>query len=419
MVYCKPDSARLCFHCDGIVHSANSLSRRHPRSLLCDKCHFDSAIVRCVENKLSLCQVCDWNTNDCFVLGHKHVLLTFYTGCPSLAELTKIWPHLVDANSSNASWESPSTSTLPKIESNTGCDQHLEQQPEKIGFVGLANEKLDEEQPCVKYEPWIEKSPILQSNSNCTQYCKDQAFSFNQDSNQPKLQGCLDVKDLVIHEGTSLCEGLNVDDVQLNFENADEIFDCSQSATKFNHEDGGIECLLMDKNIPVTKCSSLIGTAVEASSSVQQDCVIFPSSGAGGSTSAMQAINNNANCALMTPSCNRSMPLGFPQSQIHSGIPIQLPNINGESNVTELLDCSLPPVFHPGESTWESNLEGTCPQARDKAKMRYQEKKKTRTFGKQIRYASRKARADTRKRVKGRFVKAGEAYDYDPKLSDI
>lgn len=35
-------------------------------------------------------------------------------------------------------------------------------------------------------------------------------------------------------------------------------------------------------------------------------------------------------------------------------------------------------------------------------------------FGKQIRYASRKARADTRKRVKGRFVKVGEAYDYDP-----
>lgn len=35
-------------------------------------------------------------------------------------------------------------------------------------------------------------------------------------------------------------------------------------------------------------------------------------------------------------------------------------------------------------------------------------------FGKQIRYESRKARADTRRRVKGRFVKAGEAYDYDP-----
>jgi len=31
-----------------------------------------------------------------------------------------------------------------------------------------------------------------------------------------------------------------------------------------------------------------------------------------------------------------------------------------------------------------------------------------------VRYASRKARADVRKRVKGRFVKAGDAYDYDP-----
>ncbi|KAJ6734343.1 ZINC FINGER PROTEIN CONSTANS-LIKE 10 [Salix purpurea] len=38
VVYCKPDSARLCLHCDGCVHSANFLSRRHPRSLLCDKC---------------------------------------------------------------------------------------------------------------------------------------------------------------------------------------------------------------------------------------------------------------------------------------------------------------------------------------------------------------------------------------------
>lgn len=37
-------------------------------------------------------------------------------------------------------------------------------------------------------------------------------------------------------------------------------------------------------------------------------------------------------------------------------------------------------------------------------------------FGKQIRYASRKARADTRKRVKGRFVKSGETFEYDPSL---
>lgn len=35
-------------------------------------------------------------------------------------------------------------------------------------------------------------------------------------------------------------------------------------------------------------------------------------------------------------------------------------------------------------------------------------------FEKRVRYASRKARADVRRRVKGRFVKPGDAYDYDP-----
>ncbi|GER49736.1 zinc finger protein CONSTANS-LIKE 9 [Striga asiatica] len=35
-------------------------------------------------------------------------------------------------------------------------------------------------------------------------------------------------------------------------------------------------------------------------------------------------------------------------------------------------------------------------------------------FEKKVRYASRKARTDVRRRVKGRFVKAGDAYDYDP-----
>ena len=35
-------------------------------------------------------------------------------------------------------------------------------------------------------------------------------------------------------------------------------------------------------------------------------------------------------------------------------------------------------------------------------------------FDKKVRYASRKARADVRRREKGRFIKAGEAYDYDP-----
>ncbi|OEL38528.1 hypothetical protein BAE44_0000454 [Dichanthelium oligosanthes] len=53
-------------------------------------------------------------------------------------------------------------------------------------------------------------------------------------------------------------------------------------------------------------------------------------------------------------------------------------------------------------------------EERERAKLRYNEKKKNRRFCKQVMYASRKARADTRKRVKGRFAKACNSHD-DPK----
>jgi hypothetical protein len=45
------------------------------------------------------------------------------------------------------------------------------------------------------------------------------------------------------------------------------------------------------------------------------------------------------------------------------------------------------------------------PMDREARVLRYREKKKTRKFEKTIRYASRKAYAETRPRVKGRFAK--------------
>ncbi|CAL5393029.1 unnamed protein product [Camellia sinensis] len=50
-------------------------------------------------------------------------------------------------------------------------------------------------------------------------------------------------------------------------------------------------------------------------------------------------------------------------------------------------------------------------QNRGNAMQRYKEEKKYLRYDKHIRYESSKARADTRKRVKGRFVKASEAPD--------
>ncbi|XP_061350611.1 zinc finger protein CONSTANS-LIKE 12-like [Gastrolobium bilobum] len=398
VVYCKADSARLCLDCDACVHAANALSRRHSRSLLCDKCNSLPAIVHCMDDKLSLCQGCDWDQNGCSMQGHRRQALNCYTGCPSFTEFPRFMSFVLDAptslGGSDHGWGSLINTTLPE---NDCCTSKCLEQQDNDGSLGLVSGKLNEIESSVEYEPWMDQSSIIPPNPNY--------------QNLPKLQECPNFNDLVIHDG----DVFNMDNVEFNFENSAEIFDSSQIATRYSLDNGGMDCQLMENNISVTESNALIESAMEASlSSVQQDSMAFQSSRADSSTIVMQGINSNPNYALMHPSFNENINLGFPQGQVHSSMSLSLANITGESSTTDYQDCGLSRVFLTGESSWEPNFEVSCPQAREKAKMRYNEKKKTRRFGKQIRYASRKARADTRKRVKGRFVKAGEAYDYDP-----
>lgn len=106
----------------------------------------------------------------------------------------------------------------------------------------------------------------------------------------------------------------------------------------------------------------------------------FQSSQVAGSASVMQAMSGSASCMLLNPSGNRNIGLGFPTGQVASNMSLSLSNITGESSAADYQDCGLSPVFMTGDSPWESSLETSCPQARDKAKMRYKEKKKTRTY---------------------------------------
>ncbi|KAA0042429.1 hypothetical protein IC582_025550 [Cucumis melo] len=372
VVYCKSDSARLCLHCDGRVHSANSLSRRHLRSLLCDNCNAQPAIVRCMDDKLSLCQSCDWNNNpnpNPNAPPPSHILHS-YSGCPSMPDFSRFW--------------SSDPSSLPPPHS------------------------------------WFPPPPPPH-------------FPFSTPPfhlSDPHSKGCSDFKDVTTtttaadatHDHDDLCEALNLGDVSLHLDNNEnELFGCPQGTTiKCQFEDGELDSLLMEKNFfEVTDSNAPpppLDNTIEDISSVQQDFMGFQSSQEGVSINMIQ--NGNSNCMLMNPSCNGNINIGFPPTtQVHSSISLSLSNMTGESSVADYQDCGLSPAFLT-EASWDPSMEGIGPQAkdrnRDKAKMRYNEKKKTRTFGKQIRYASRKARADTRKRVKGRFVKAGEAYDYDP-----
>ncbi|XP_022845380.1 zinc finger protein CONSTANS-LIKE 12-like [Olea europaea var. sylvestris] len=406
VVYCKSDSAKLCLQCDGRVHSANSLSCRHPRSLICDKCSSQAATVRCIEDQLSLCEDCDWNGNSCSGVDHRRLKLNFYTGCPSLAEFSKIWSSVLEAPQQTTNSFQSAMATNENSNVTAPC--------------------LNDLAPCVKFGPWAVPPPPLPSTNNSdylTACNRDQKSLYNRDQKEffsegsGLLKDCANIKDLKLPETDELCDSLDIDDIGLSFESSYEMLG---NQPRYNYEDGGIGSLLMEKNLSITQSNSThFESAFEASSSGQKDCRVFhqPSSHvAAGSRNLMQT-----NCMVMNPAaaCNRSsIGLGFPNCQLPSTISLSLSNITGESSAADYQDCGLSPMFLTGDnSRWDSNLEASCPRARDKAKMRYNEKKKTRMFGKQIRYASRKARADTRKRVKGRFVKAEEAYDYEPLMT--
>ncbi|KAH7570551.1 hypothetical protein JRO89_XS05G0131500 [Xanthoceras sorbifolium] len=122
--------------------------------------------------------------------------------------------------------------------------------------------------------------------------------------------------------------------------------------------------------------------------------------------------NNNSNnpAANQGPATSESNSQSMVRSS--SGSAFGKPKGSTSSKDSQLMEQSFL-VGHDGlriTTATKADLE-LLAQNRGNAMQRYKEKKKTRRYDKHIRYESRKARADTRKRVKGRFVKASEAPD--------
>ncbi|WVZ07653.1 hypothetical protein V8G54_020999 [Vigna mungo] len=88
LLFCRPDSAKLCLLCDHHVHTANALSLKHVRFQICDTCNTDTATVRCSAHNLILCHACDLDAHAHAPasLHHRHRLLGL-SGCPSLHQI--------------------------------------------------------------------------------------------------------------------------------------------------------------------------------------------------------------------------------------------------------------------------------------------------------------------------------------------
>ncbi|XP_068641770.1 zinc finger protein CONSTANS-LIKE 9-like [Aristolochia californica] len=395
MVYCKPDAACLCLSCDRNVHSANALSKRHLRTLICDRCNSQPAVVRCIEEKVSLCENCDWNGHggSTSASGHKKHAISCYSGCPSAVELSRIWSFFVDFPSIS---DSSCEREMGLMSINDNSINNCWVPRENSDAVNLdIKDKMHEVETADKDDIWVGSSSM--SALDPMSFCMDQpARSVELAMSKLNYPGA---KGFGISDGNDLYEDFDVADVDLNFDNYEELFDLDQNSGHFL-EDAGKDSLFPTKEMSATD-SYCQAPSIEQVKPVQPACSNVVSGDSG----------------MSNPGTKSDSTFCFPARQAHSGLSLSFSGMTGESSAGDYQDCGVSSMVMIGEPPWypSGGPENSIPTAnRDSAVMRYKEKKKARKFEKKIRYASRKARADVRRREKGRFVKAGEAYDYDP-----
>lgn len=187
--------------------------------------------------------------------------------------------------------------------------------------------------------------------------------------------------------------------MEMSVEDYEAFFDESLDDPRQFIENGGVDSFFEVGDLCGTECN-VEGAMAKASSSksgtMKQDCSNLLTA------DSMTSCKSDSNDCVPRPAqSTHSIPFSGRTAECHDG---DLLESGGFSSVV-IED-------HPYDILYPENQFSSA--VRDDAVLRYKEKRKSRKFDKKIRYASRKERADVRKRVKGRFVKAGDPYDYDP-----
>ncbi|GLT48050.1 hypothetical protein SLA2020_216970 [Shorea laevis] len=400
VLFCRADSAKLCLFCDQHVHSANLLSRKHLRSQICDNCRSEPVAVRCVTDNLVLCQECDWDAHgSCSVSSaHERTPVEGFSGCPSALELASAWGFDLEGKKLESqssplmqNWNGSQDFAMPVeswIYKSSGQEMIVPYQNVSCG------EMVKKQSPsCGKYKQAIYnqlvelmKTGFIGGDGAGGRGCGENAEANGGIlTRQEAMQHQLPYTSLLmmqtqhnnrIVDGDILWNGNQTGPVH-----TPQIWDFHSGQLR-GHEE-----------------SSRLGGDV-----FQLSCP--------GLHEDFASSNNNSNNPVAGQGPATSESNNLPIAITSSGSVFGKLNGSGSSKDIQFLEESflLKSDHTIPEAPSKADLE-LLAQNRGNAMQRYKEKKKTRRYDKHIRYESRKARADTRKRVKGRFVKASEAPD--------
>ncbi|XP_015570942.2 zinc finger protein CONSTANS-LIKE 14 [Ricinus communis] len=419
ILYCRADSAKLCLFCDQQVHSANALSLNHFRSLNCDKCGAEPASVQCSvindnnNNDLVLCQDCDF---DCSVslslLKRAHI--NGFMGCPNAVELGEILGFDLKKTKLFASSDSGSDLydqemdnmqdlLVPSGNSSRNCRQEMYKQllelgkRERVKVNGDGDgEELRPETPPSRCGQQGNLVNLQMENGNEEEF-HHQERPFASMLMLPNLED--------VRESDGAADGVLLWDCNPTYQAA-QVWDLDLGKTRDCAEPGEEEA-----NYDATDPGFTFNNhRISKDSAFNIIKVLDDVHSMSCSTPNEDMLPRNS-CSKQQVSQSTMETGGGKDTllveQSSDSLLAEAKSNNSPRHVEVVEKSHLAWVGTDDMETSKADVE-LFAQNRGNAMLRYMEKKKTRRYDKHIRYESRKARADTRERVKGRFVKASE-----------
>ncbi|XP_042472653.1 zinc finger protein CONSTANS-LIKE 14-like isoform X1 [Zingiber officinale] len=433
MLFCRADSARLCVACDRHVHAANALSQKHVRSPICDNCAAMPAAARYAADALALCADCECDSYGSAEGSHRHsrVSIEGFSGCPTALELSGYWDLDLAAKKSDSSsslpinpipdqslfiWSpldpvlgadpvfidlyvpyAPNKQGIAKRQKNAQSKKQLFQQLLELSRTDLVDSAPDDLCP---------STPLRTAGSSQENLHEPQSMHHTSllmlDPTGPKGSDRFVEQESLLWDCSPPDHPVQIWDFNLGRLRDQKESGALEIAYGTNNEGFMIKSysdLIKENSIADMKMLDEIGDA-SCPSSIDD---IF-SSNAHHIQSHKQ--NNSAAAAKWKHNSNFSEVKGPTDS-----MPTLIQSfVDSSHDLSRTRQISFGEILVRNDIVKETNKLDSQLLAKNRgnAMIRYREKRKNRRFDKQIRYVSRKARADNRKRVKGRFVKSTE-----------
>ncbi|VAH26762.1 unnamed protein product [Triticum turgidum subsp. durum] len=363
VVYCRADAAGLCLPCDRHVHGANTVSCRHARAPLCAVCRGAAATVRRGAARF-LCSNCDFEEQQHREgevvqppLLHDRGAVEGYTGCPSVGELAAILGVVVGDKAAEAwwpVWEQPQVLSFDDVIVPTTACHGL--QP----FLTSSSSPKNRSLPCGELDGEVlrQLGELAKSEEAATEPAGVDQLPPPWGSSDYAAIGHGDIGAL---GAEAICAA-----AILHVPPSQEKLSVYSSHVKNQEAWIATSCNELPEQV------SASSSAEPSLSSLVEVSEVCPGLSRSGSSSVDDMANGGHD--HLSPA---AAPVAAAPVQAAPGTK----NVGGYD------------VVYPD---------------RGKVISRYKEKRKNRMFGKQIRYESRKARADGRVRTNGRFAKSSQ-----------